>query len=158
MNYTPIQTKWLKHHYAKWRTAYGWSPRQFAQQTKQDPEALALALGIPLQDFGPPPQVTAAISDEPMALPDPEHASVIIEPGVELMPRERPAALSPQPQHTPSVMLSVGWHVIDGEDIDVRPDPASPRARLVPVPLAPGRHLIDGRVAIVPHPMGFHVV
>jgi hypothetical protein len=92
MTYTTLQQRWLKHHYKRWQQQYGWSAAEFAKQVRQPPDALAAVLGVPLEEFGPPPAVTPEPPAVQAALPDPEHATVIIEPGVELMPREKAAA------------------------------------------------------------------
>lgn len=53
------------------------------------------------------------------------------------------------PRHA-GLLLTVGLHVIDGEQIEVSASEDNPRAREVHMPLAVGRHEIDGKVAIVP--------
>ena len=149
MTYTPTQVKWLKFHYAKWRDTYGWSPRQFAQQTKQPPDALALALGVPVRDFDPPPQI--AVPGEPVALPNPETAIITIE-GVEVMPREKPpAAAQPKPYRRRSwVLLTPGRHTVDGVEVYVHPAAGPTTATLVEYEVSPDIvHIIDGKNAVV---------
>jgi hypothetical protein len=98
MTYSKLQTQWLKHHWAKWQSAYDWSPSEFAKRIKQPPEALAEALELPLEAFGPPPAIAPPPTPAPPpALPDPQSSAVVIEPGVELLPREKPDTPPAQP-------------------------------------------------------------
>jgi hypothetical protein len=167
IEYAPLQQKWLKHHYLKWQREYGWSASEFAARVKQPRDALAEVLGLSLEDFGPPPEarppVCAAPSSvrhhftdtAPAALPDPESATVIIEPGVELMPREKPpvpAAPPPRPPYRRRawVLLTPGKHIINGLEVDIRPPSDNPGATLVDYEVNPDEHyVIDGRNAVI---------
>lgn len=153
--YTPLQAKWLRFHFEKWRTEYGWSPKTFAQKTKQPPEALAEALGVPLEEFKPPaPPVPAPLPASPAALPTPGSATHILAPGVELMPREAsPAPPPPKPAPSPTVgyvLLTTGLHNIDGRQVDI----PGPRGDSVWHALPFGRHVIDDVVQHVFKPAG----
>ena len=142
MTYTKLQQQFLRYHWAKWSVDYGWSARRFAEVTKQPAEALAELLGIPIEDFAPPPP-PPEMTPPQAALPDPDTATVLIEPGVELMPREKP---KPAPPPLPTIVLSKGRHVIDGVSVDVDGYSVTD---FVHWPMTPGMHIVDGKVAHV---------
>ncbi len=52
--HSPLQRRWLRHHFDKWTAAYGWSAAEFAHRVKQPHDALAEALGLPVEDFAGP--------------------------------------------------------------------------------------------------------
>ncbi len=168
--YSPLQRRWLRHHFARWTVAYGWSAAEFAHRDKQPHDALAEALGLPVEDFAGPvedfgrrPQAAAAslrthsstpdpVWDEPVALPEPGAETVIIQPGVELMPREKPpaAVAAPRAPYRPRawVMLKPGHHILDGVDITVEAPADNPTATLVAYEVTPHvPHIVDGRNA-----------
>lgn len=152
MTYTKLQQQFLRYHWAKWSVDYGWSPRRFAEVTKQPAEALAELLNIPLEDFAPPlpppsPTTEAAQATPapppppaPEPLPAPGDETVTLEPGVEFLKRK------PAPPPMPTVLLSKGRHVIDGVPVDVDGDSVTDHQLW---PLEPGMHNIDGKVVHV---------
>jgi hypothetical protein len=94
-----------------------------------------------------------AEAPEPAALPQPGTESIVIQPGVELLPaeREKPA---PATEHivVSGLGLSVGWHTINGQRVLVQAPPDNPTAADVLHPMKPGHYVIDGRAETVLHP------
>ncbi len=53
--YSPLQRRWLRHHFARWTVAYGWSAAEVRPPRPNSPhDALAEALGLPVEDFAGP--------------------------------------------------------------------------------------------------------
>ena len=149
MIFTKLQQQFLHHHWAKWSADYGWNARRFAEVTKQPAEALAELLGIPIADFAPPPQspnlaAEAAQSTPvetpptPAELPSPGNEAIIIEPGQEFIPKERPI---PAPPPQPQIHLRVGKHTIDNVEVFITSDSGQD---YVWVPITAGWHVVDG--------------
>jgi hypothetical protein len=150
---SPLQLRWITHFRSKLDANPAW---YFAQAVRVAPRILSEALGIPLQDLEPPaPPKRAAPAEpaEPLALPRPGTESIVIDPGVELLPaeREKPA---PATEHVvvSGLGMSVGWHTINGERVLVQAPLENPTAADVLHPMKPGHYVIDGRAETVLHP------
>jgi hypothetical protein len=101
-----------------------------ATVTERNPLALALATGVLIGLQGSVPALPTMQEDQGALTPTP-----------------------PAP-YVPSVLLSAGLHVIDGETVEVRGEPGE----AVHHPIAPGRHVIDEILHIVPRSRGLRIL
>lgn len=115
--------------------------------------------GFGLEQAQQPPQATELLDAFAMGcvvarqgakerLPGPEPAA---QASVAADAPTHAAAPSPLPK-PPGLLLTVGWHTIDGERIEVKPPTDNPGATHIWWPCKVGGHIIDDKIALAANP------